>query len=292
MGLSVFASWSASCAVSMGKREQKASVSVIPFVPPYALPSDSVLLANASGGNGYAFAELWSRHSDAAARAARQFSPLADPSTVLYGTYRRIRSLAGVGRVPSGAFRPYLLDTIAHVAGRPAAAAVPRLAASKVALDRSLTVRAYSALPEQWQSVLWYTSVEGMPRAAASARLMSGGVDRSRILETSILLGLSVGATLTLTRHARMGLRRSWLDLYVLDESNSPSCRWLMEALLRDQSRHLTEPEIARARRHLSACDHCIIAVEELGVVHSRLGSVLLPRVLGPAWLGYLEAGR
>jgi RNA polymerase sigma factor (sigma-70 family) len=252
------------------------------------LPSDEQLLHAARTGDGEAFAALWTRHSPAALRAASQFRHGGEPDDLVAEAYTRILAAVRQGKGPSGAFRPYLLVTIRNLATRVARStreeatddlesfetaefpADPAVAA----LDRSLTVHAFRSLPERWQTVLWYTAVEGMsPREAAS------------------LLGLSANSTAALAHRAREGLREAWIQAHVNDESSSPECRWMLGNMGRHTRRELPVRHRERADEHLSWCQKCMIVSEEIDDVSSRLAIIMIPLLLGgAAGTGYLAA--
>lgn len=144
-------------------------------VAPNETASDGQLLAQARTGVQNAFAELWSRHYRSGVCVARQYTSI-DVDDLVSESFARIyqRVLAGGG--PQGAFRPYLYTTIRNLASTWGAASrevqVDEIAdfedpstiddPAAIALDRSLTAQAFRELPEWWQSVLWYTEVEGM----------------------------------------------------------------------------------------------------------------------------------
>ena len=244
----------------------------------HGAPSDAALVIMARAGDRGAFAQLWQRHARSGLRVARQFSTTIDADDLVSEAYVRIyqRVLAGGG--PDGAFRPYLYTTIRNLASRwggdrrdvnvddisdfedPMAAEDP---ATK-ALDRTLTVRAFRALPERWQSVLWYTEVEGMDPH-----------------EVAPILGLTANGVAALSYRAREGLRKAWLQAHVSDATASGECQWAI-ARLGDLARNgLTARERTRVNDHLATCARCLIISEEVDEVGSRLALVLLPLLLG-----------
>ena len=244
----------------------------------HAAPSDAALVMMARAGDRGAFAQLWQRHARSGLRVARQFTSTIDADDLVSEAYVRIyqRVLAGGG--PDGAFRPYLYTTIRNLASRwggdrrdvnvddisdfedPMAAEDP---ATK-ALDRTLTVRAFRALPERWQSVLWYTEVEGMDPH-----------------EVAPILGLTANGVAALSYRAREGLRKAWLQAHVSDATASGECQWAI-ARLGDLARNgLTARERTRVGDHLATCARCLIISEEVDEVGSRLALVLLPLLLG-----------
>jgi len=251
------------------------------------ITSDEELIANARSGDQGAFAELWRRHYRSGARVARQFTSSIDADDLVSEAYTRIyqRVLAGGG--PTGAFRPYLYTTIRNLASTWGAKArdvqVDDIADFEdpdtiedpvaVALDRTLTARAFRSLPERWQSVLWYTEVEGLDPH-----------------EVAPILGMSANGVAALSYRAREGLRKAWLQAHVSDPGVSEACRWAI-ARLGENARHsLTEREHEKLSAHLAGCAKCAIVSEEVDEVGSHLAMVLLPVMLGAGVGGILLA--
>jgi RNA polymerase sigma factor (sigma-70 family) len=249
--------------------------------------SDETLVADARSGDQGAFAELWRRHYRSGARVARHFTSSIDADDLVSEAYTRIyqRVLAGGG--PSGAFRPYLYTTIRNLASTwgaasrdvqvddiqdfedPATLDDP----AAIALDRTLTARAFRSLPERWQSVLWYTEVEGMDPH-----------------EVAPILGMSANGVAALSYRAREGLRKAWLQAHVSEAGVSDACRWTISRL-GDNARHsLTPRENERIQEHLKTCAKCSIISEEVDEVGSHLAMVLFPLVLGGVVGGALLA--
>jgi RNA polymerase sigma factor (sigma-70 family) len=251
------------------------------------ITSDEELISNARSGDQSAFAELWRRHYRSGVRVARQFTSSIDADDLVSEAYARIyqRVLAGGG--PNGAFRPYLYTTIRNLASTWGSKShdiqVDEIADFEdpdttddpvaVALDRTLTARAFRSLPDRWQSVLWYTEVEGMDPH-----------------EVAPLLGMSANGVAALSYRAREGLRKAWLQAHVSDKGVSEECRWSI-ARVGENARHsLTERERIRLSDHLQTCTKCAIISEEVDEVGSRLALVLLPIMLGAGVGGILLA--
>lgn len=245
---------------------------------PDVVPSDESLVVLARAGDRGAFAQLWQRHAQSGLRVARQYTSSIEADDLVSEAYVRIyqRVLAGGG--PDGAFRPYLYTTIRNLASRwggdrrdvnvddisefedPMATEDP----ATIALDRTLTVRAFRALPERWQAVLWYTEVEGMDPH-----------------EVAPILGLTANGVAALSYRAREGLRKAWLQAHVSDATASGECQWAI-ARLGDFARNgLTARERTRVSDHLVTCARCSIIREEVDEVGSHLALVLLPLLLG-----------
>jgi RNA polymerase sigma factor (sigma-70 family) len=262
--------------------------------PPLQAESDEALVLRARSGDRTAFGELWARHSKSGLRVARQFTTSinADADDLVAEAYTRIyqRVLAGGG--PDGAFRPYLYTTIRHLAGRigqsrrevnvedigdfedPAAESDP----ISSALDRSLTVIAFRALPVRWQSVLWYTEVEGMDAH-----------------EVAPILGITANSVAALSYRAREGLRKAWLQAHIaqgdgLGTVTSIECKWAITRLGDYARNGLTLRERTRVAGHLATCEKCLLISEEVDEVGSRLAFVMLPLLLGGVVGGSLLA--
>lgn len=240
--------------------------------------SDESLADRVRAGDESAFGTLWERHARAGLAAARQFAQIADPDDLVSEAYLRILGAMRRGGGPSDAFRPYLYRTIRNVAmtiarGETAvslelvgdledAGADPETATAQ----KTITVRAFRTLPERWQTVLWYTEVEGMEPADAAP-----------------LLGLTPNATAALAYRAREGLRAAWLQAHVSDLRVPPGCRWTTSHMSEYVRGSLTPRARLRFDQHLDTCTRCSILVEEVDDVGQRLAVVLLPLTLGGA---------
>jgi RNA polymerase sigma factor (sigma-70 family) len=240
--------------------------------------SDTELIESARSGDTSAFAELWRRHYRSAARVARQFTSSIDADDLVSEAYARIfqRVLAGGG--PTGAFRPYLYTTIRNLASSWGAASrdvqvdvIEEFEDERIpddpgswALDRTLTAKAFRSLPERWQTVLWYTEVEGMDPH-----------------EVAPLMGLTSNGVAALSYRAREGLRTAWLQAHISHAGTSAECQWTMSRL-GDRARNgLTPREKDRVELHLLDCAKCAVISEEVEEVGSHLALVMVPLLLG-----------
>lgn len=253
-------------------------------------PADEVLAERTRTGDLEAYAELWQRHAAAGLGMARRFGGIADPDDLVSEAYLQILRALQRGGGPYGAFRPYLYRTIHNVAmaWRPKAASVPldlteeledsAIDLETATIENTITVRAFRTLPDRWQSILWYTEVEGMDPAAAAP-----------------LLGLTANAAAALSYRAREGLRKAWLQAHVNDRRVPRDCRWTTERMA-DYTRDALSPD-ARARfdEHLMGCRRCQILLEEINALGGHLASLLLPVAIGSAaaagLLGHAASG-
>jgi RNA polymerase sigma factor (sigma-70 family) len=250
--------------------------------------SDQELIESARSGDTSAFAELWRRHYRSAARVARQFTSSIDADDLVSEAYARIFQRVRAGGGPTGAFRPYLYTTIRNLASTWGAAAAKDVQVNVIeefeddripddpaawALDRTLTAKAFRALPERWQTVLWYTEVEGMDPH-----------------EVAPIMGLTANGVAALSYRAREGLRAAWLQAHISNDGTSADCRWTMSRL-GDRTRNgLTAREKEKVEQHLLTCTKCAVISEEVEEVGSHLAMVMLPLLLGGVAGGALLA--
>jgi RNA polymerase sigma factor (sigma-70 family) len=237
--------------------------------------SDAALAERVRAGDSDAYGELWERHTGAARAAAGSFASLAEPDDLVSEAFLQILRALQRGGGPREAFRPYLYRTIRNLAlnrrrtdAPTSLELVPELAddgeLENSVMESTVTVRAFRTLPERWQTVLWYTEVEGMQPAEAAP-----------------VLGLSPNGVAALAHRAREGLKKAWLQAHVSGSRVPPGCQWTTQRMA-DYARDALSPA-ARERfdRHLESCTRCSILVEELDDLGRRLASVLLPTVLG-----------
>ena len=240
--------------------------------------SDEALVEQTRAGDQSAFGELWRRHYRSGARVARQFTSSLDADDLVAEAYTRIyqRVLAGGG--PTGAFRPYLYTTIRNLASTwgasrrdvqvdditefedPSTLEDP----AAIALDRTLTARAFRSLPDRWQSVLWYTEVEGMDPH-----------------EVAPLMGMTANGVAALSYRAREGLRKAWLQAHINDATASGECQWAIAKIGDHTRKGLGARDAERMDFHLATCAKCSIISEEVGEVGSRLALVMVPLLIG-----------
>ncbi|GAA2851071.1 hypothetical protein GCM10010517_08630 [Streptosporangium fragile] len=260
-----------------------------------ASQGDAELLAATRSGDAAAYRWLHLRHVSAARALARWLVPgEAEASRVVEETFVRVHHVITRGHGPEQAFRPYLLTALRRAVrdradradlpdlpGRPEAGevelfdpGVPFVDPALAGLERSPVARAFLALPERWQLVLWHVDVEeGGPADAAP------------------LLGLTADGTAALAHRAREGMRQACLRAH-LAEAPPPECRpslaklgpYVRGDLAREQSRAVDE--------HLDGCSGCRQVSTELANVTRSLRAVVGPLVAGPAFAAYLAALR
>ncbi|GAA3738347.1 hypothetical protein GCM10022239_12450 [Leifsonia bigeumensis] len=249
--------------------------------------SDADLMLLAREGDRTAFGELWMRHARSGITVARRFTSSLDAEDLVAEAFARIYQRVLDGGGPDGAFRPYLYTTIRNLASRWGSDRrdiqiediedlrddnLPE-DPSMVALDTHLTASAFRSLPDRWQSVLWYTEVEGMaPQDVAP------------------ILGLTANGVAALAYRAREGLRTAWLQAHVSEAGTTADCRWVMSRLGEHARNALTDRERSRFDAHLDECDKCGSVAVEVDEVGSSIAVVMLPLLLGATVGGSLLA--
>ncbi|GAA1946308.1 hypothetical protein GCM10009798_01620 [Nocardioides panacihumi] len=199
--------------------------------------------------------------------------------------FERVLRQLRQGKGPDVSFRAYLLTTLRHAHFRHHKAervAVPTDDATLLdqsvedpdsvvaAFDRGAAGRAFAALPERWQMILWHLEVEGQ-----------------RPAEVADLLGLKPNAVSALAYRAREALRQSFLFQHVAEAGADSHAAVLTQlpALARGR---LGRRETEKIRRHLDTCETCSTAYAEVTDMNGRLSAFIAPVVLGAAAGPYL----
>lgn len=240
--------------------------------------SDTALVDRTRGGDAAAYAELWHRHYRAGLAVARSFTGTFDPDDLVSEAFTKIYRTISRGGGPTAGFRPYLFTAIRNTAsswGRGSreipmeyAETVPDVRFTEetqlTALNGSLAAQAFRTLPSQWQEVLWYTEVEGMPPR-----------------DVAPLMGMRPNAVAALAYRAREGLRASWIQVHLASLPAESDCRWTIEHLGASFRKRLTKPNQRRVDDHLETCPTCPLVAEEADEANRHIGFVLLPLAAG-----------
>ncbi|WP_343905462.1 sigma-70 family RNA polymerase sigma factor, partial [Nocardioides aquiterrae] len=248
-------------------------------------PSDGELISLVRAGDTDAYGELFARHVDAARRLARQLVSAGDVDDLVSEAFAKVLVVLQRGGGPDLAFRAYLLTAVRrlHVdrirAGArlhttadltPFDPGVPFRDTAVEGFESATAARAFAALPERWQLVLWHTEVEGQKPA-----------------EVATLLGMSPNSVSALAYRAREGLRQAYLSLHAqdVDEDACARTRANLGAYVRGG---LSRRDSARVEQHLEECRRCAAIYLELTEVNSNLGALLAPLLLGAAAAAYV----
>ena len=239
--------------------------------------SDEDLLSAYRAGDSAALAVLWERHVRPAIVAARSIAPSLDAEDVVSDAYLKIIESIEKGRGPHGAFRPYLYRVVQSVAAdklRSPETHVAELHESHEipeadpwedhAFDRNAAAQAFNSLSERWQSVLWYTEVEGLPPREAAQ-----------------LLGIKPNAVSALASRAREALASAWVEAHVQRELASAECESTLQDLQRYQRGKLTSARSRAVQAHLQTCRSCAAAADEVALLNRKLALILATIFVG-----------
>ena len=251
-----------------------------------ATPGDAELIVAVRSGDSSAYAELWTRHHTAVLRYAQQFGASGAEDLVSEAFARLLRVLKSGGG-PDMNVRPYLLTTVKRIRidiatryerrvgltaedselERDAPRAIDAEEATLEALEARTVWKAYAALPERWQTVLWHTLIEERPPA-----------------EVAPILGSTPNAVAALSMRAREGLRQAFLQAQVRG-TDQADCHKVLRRLGSWERGALSARESAQVQRHLDECDRCRAAALEIGDLNRSMRAVVLPIILGGALL-------
>ncbi|MFC9125532.1 sigma-70 family RNA polymerase sigma factor [Streptomyces sp. NPDC057099] len=244
--------------------------------------TDDELAAPLRGGEAAEeeLAELYRRHHTAvrayAVSRCRDAHTADDAASEAFArTIEAVRRGGG----PRGPWRPYLLTAVRRIVidwavmnGR----ALPSdelqdevdeaLTGEEMVLSReegALVVRSFQQLPERWQTVLWYTTVQKEPTAKVAERL-----------------GISESGVTSLAERAREGLREAYLSVHAHagDQDEDSVCgrySGLLAAAVRRRRRPGRD-----LKRHLGDCADCRQAFVDLTDLNARLRVVLPGAIL------------
>ncbi len=247
--------------------------------------SDEELLSLSRAGDHEAFTTLFYRHHAGAVRVARGTTNRLDPEDLTAEAFSRTwRTIQGGGG-PRRDLGPYLHTTIRNLAatwGRrsrevPTDDEVLELASGEVSFDEAmadheLVTDAFRTLPKRWQSVLWRVEVEGQSAA-----------------EVARDLGLTPNAASVLTRRAREGLAKAWLQAQVDTRSRRRECQWALQRIGSHVRASLPAAQLARMDEHLGECEDCARATRRIASLGSSLRLVAI--LAGGSAVGLLAFG-
>ncbi|MBQ6642660.1 MAG: sigma-70 family RNA polymerase sigma factor, partial [Saccharopolyspora sp.] len=259
-------------------------------------PSDGELIEAVRHGSTEAYGTLYERHVAAAHNMARQVARSGSEADDLVSeAFAKVLDALRGGHGPSTAFRAYLLTSLRHVAYdrtrrerklqladdvaevSGADLSVPFNDTAVAGLERSLAARAFTQLPERWQTVLWHIEIEGQTPA-----------------QVGPILGLTPNGVSALAYRAREGLRQAYLQVHLSsldpEQPGLQACRAAVGRLGAWTRGGLSRRETAQVDHHLDDCDRCRALAAELAEVNGGLRAVVAPLVLGAGAAAYLAA--
>ena len=239
--------------------------------------SDAELISAVRGDDLAAWAELCHRHLGAARRLARTLVSARAADELVARVAERVLAELLRGEGPDVAFRPHLL---AQVSSEPRPSVVPLRGVPAPggagAGSSRPAIRAFRALPERWQLVLWHVVVE-----------------RDLPTEVAPLIGASARSVPAIAGRARAGLRAATLDLHAREaDEPHPDCERTRQQLPAYLRGAVTRRESTRIATHLQGCTPCREIHDEVVVVDDDLAGILAPLVLGTAETRYLTPRR
>lgn len=253
--------------------------------------SDIELIVDTRDGDQGAYGELYRRHHDAAARAARAMTrSRSDAEDIVAEAFARVLRALLAGRGPDVAFRPYLLTTVRHacidradrhtnetLTGTIAETIEFHLSSRPTAAnddqsDRAMALRAFGRLPERWQTVLWHLDVEG-----------------ESVPDLAVRMKLAPNALSALANRAREGLRQEFINTHVAATTAEAcfECRQSLGGYVRSR---LSNREQNRVERHLQRCARCSALLPEIIEVNQLLRNLLVPALVGITPRAFLSA--
>ncbi|MGW6931053.1 sigma-70 family RNA polymerase sigma factor [Lentzea sp. NPDC054927] len=251
-------------------------------------PSDAELIESVRGGTIDAYGQLYERHVSAAYNLARQLArSQAEADDLVSEAFAKVLDTLRAGRGPDSAFRAYLLTALRHTAYdktrrekkvdltedmTDVAPAVQFSDTAVAGLEKSMAARAFAALPERWQMVLWHTEIEGQSPA-----------------EVAPLLGLTANGVSALAYRAREGLKQQYLQMH-LAATDAERCKATVDRLGAWTRAGLSKREATQVEAHLDECGRCRALAAELADVNGALRIFVAPLVLGIGATTYLVA--
>ena len=200
----------------------------------------------------------------------------ADPDEVAADAFSAVLRAIRNGKGPTDSFRAYLFASVRNSAIRlvNAQRRLSPLNSEEDAARYNLATElerdpvdgthvrdVFSALPERWRQVLWYTEIEQFSP-----------------VETARVMGIAPNAVSALAMRARRGLRKSWINGYRAKLPADAECRTTLDHL---ESRILNLPVVDYDPVHVRGCSFCESLLEESRTVSSALIAAVLPGIVG-----------
>jgi RNA polymerase sigma factor (sigma-70 family) len=238
--------------------------------PPPA-PVDAELIRRTRAGDSAAFAELYARHAKLATHRARWMTRSTTESEDLVAeAFTRILAAIRRGHGPVDSFLPYLLTTLRYlwlakvrritdvtvdprdIQERADVAEVDEFTA---AVEASMVAsQAFLLLPERWQSILWWTAVDGRTPK-----------------EATLDVGSSPAAMASLSYRARQAFSEAYLETHLGGSPPPEPCSEAARHLPAYVRRRIAPTHQARVEAHLASCERCRSTEHELASINRDL---------------------
>lgn len=241
--------------------------------------TDHDLIALAREGRAGAVAELWSRHAPAATKVARRYVDITDADDLVSEAFLQIIVTLRRGAGPSDYFRPYLSTVVRNLAFADTRrrsklddgeldlerlAGVEEPPALEQQWERDALGRAFLALPQRWQEVLWHLEVEG-----------------KRPREVAALVDMRSGAVSSLAYRARVALRAGWVQEHVEADRSSAECREVLAGFGDYQAGRLAPAARRSFESHVRECPSCPDVIEQATRSSGRIAFALGGMIVG-----------
>lgn len=244
--------------------------------------ADAELIAACRVGDTGAFEVLYSRHAAAVQSVARRHvRNVSDAEDLTSEAFAKVFELLKHGEGPHSFFRAYVCTTVSRLAfaqndkaAKTALTDEPELfedpsdryvdpVMSK--FESGVVSRAFRSLPERWQAVLWYSTIDEMAPAAIAP-----------------LLGLTPNGVSALLVRAREGLRNAYVQehVHLVEGDECAPVASMLGAYVRDG---LSARNRAKVSSHLESCERCAGLIGQLEDVGSSMRAVVLPLYIGVA---------
>lgn len=221
--------------------------------------NDQDLIRQVRAGDEKAFGRLYERHYEAALHVARRYTAGTRTSAedLASDAFAQVLSALQRDKGPDESFRAYLYTVM-----RNAMQAASTIDAKSVTVDdfepiqklnveeavdpaitrfeASVVRSAFAAIPERWQSVLWYSDIEGMKPA-----------------EVGPILGLTPHGVSMLRKRAREGLRTAYVQAHVGAVAPDSACAGFASKLGAFERGTLGTRESSAIAAHIATCADC-----------------------------------
>lgn len=229
--------------------------------------TDPDLVDAVRSGDLAAFSRLYQRHRALAGYVARaECDNRSDADDVVADAFASVLDSLVAGHGPRDSFQAYLTTAVRRLAYRRNVKSrrAPVLGYGSamdalildddqgiMALESTVLMKAFQALPLRWRAVLWCVEVEGL-KPAATARVME----------------LTPNGVSSLLIRAREGLRQAYLQEHV-PPPISGACTDISKYLGKFVRNAVRQAAKARVDQHLAACTRCTEALVELRELQS-----------------------
>lgn len=244
---------------------------------------DGALISRVRAGDQSAFGTLYARHHAAAIRFASKLTfgtRTGADDAVAEAFSNTLKAIQG-GKGPEESFRAYVYTVVRNavmtanirdshsftVDDFEGVERTNRTEYADPALTRfeSATVRAaFASIPERWQSVLWYSEIEGLKPA-----------------EVAQLLGLSSHGVSMLRARAREGLKAAYLQAHLSTVEAGSTCADIVPKLGAYARKSIAARDRRSVESHLVDCADCAAMVAEVKDVNRGLILIIAPFILG-----------